>query len=134
MGIIGMRAFITSINSLLSHNPNMHPDSLCKISASARFCVIMWRAVTLILFINPDALSVPISSVVKSVGWTIDYRATSDAANSIRLAVYNDSDELVLVTSYKLPFSARESKYQNAKEFMGLLLAVILIKNQVGHP
>jgi hypothetical protein len=128
MGIIGMRAFITPINSLLSHNPNLHPDSPRKISAKARFCVIMWRAVTQILLVNPDALSVPISSVVKSVGLTVDYHATTDAANSIGLVVYSDLGELVLVTSYKLPFSAVESKYQNAKEFMGLLLAVILIK------
>ena len=63
-----MRAFITPINSLLSHDPDIHPDSLRKISALAGFCVITWRAVTLMLFMNPDALSVPISSVVKSVG------------------------------------------------------------------
>ena len=96
--------------------------------------MVTWRAVTQILLINLDALSVPISSVVKSVGWTIDYRATSDAANSIGLAVCNGSGELVLVTSYKLPFSAIESKYQNAKEFMGLLLAVILIKIKLNPP
>ena len=42
MGIIGMKAFITPINSLLSHNPNLHPDSPRKISTKARFCVIMW--------------------------------------------------------------------------------------------
>jgi len=134
MGIIGMRAFITPINSLLSHNPNLHTDSPRKISAKARFCVIMWRAVTQILLMNPDALSVPISSVVKSVGLTVDYRATTDAANSIGLVVYNDLGELVLVTSYKLPFSAVESKYQNDKEFMGLLLAVILIKIKLNPP
>ena len=134
MAIMGMRAFITPINNLLSHNPNMHPNKPRKVSATARFCVVMWRAVTLIMLINPDALSVPISSVTKSVSSTIDYRATTDAANSIGLAVYNSLDELVLVTSYELPFSARDSKFQNAKEFMGLLLAVILIKIKLNPP
>jgi hypothetical protein len=104
MAIIGMRAFITPINTMLSHNPDMHPNTQRKVSAAAKFCVVMWRAVTLIMLVNPDALSVPISTVVQSVGSSIDYRATTDAANSIGLVVFNHLDEMVLVTSYKLPF------------------------------
>ena len=134
MAIIGMRAFITPINTMLSHNPDMHPNTQRKVSAAAKFCVVMWRAVTLIMLLNPDALSVPISTVVQSVGSSIDYRATSDAANSIGLAVYNNLNELVLATSYKLPFSAHDSSFQNAKEFMGLLLAVILVKIKFNPP
>jgi hypothetical protein len=134
LAIIGMRAFIAPINTLLSHKPDMHPNAQRKVSAAARFCVVMWRAVTLIMLVNPDARSVPISSVVQSEGASIDYRATTDAANSIGLVVYNNLNEVVLVTSYKLPFSAVESKYQNAKEFMGLLLAVILIKIKLNPP
>jgi hypothetical protein len=88
----------------------------------------MWRAVTLVTLVSPDALSVPIRSVVESFSMSPDYRTTSDAANSIGLVVRNHLSEVVLVTSYKLPFSAESSSYQNAKEFMGLLLALILVK------
>ena len=86
------------------------------------------------LFLNPDALSVPINSVVQSEGLTIDYRATTDAANSIGLVVYNILKEVVLVKSYELPFSAHGSSFQNAKEFMGLLLAMMLIKIKFNPP
>ena len=134
LAIIGMRAFIAPINTLLSHKPDMHPNAQRKVSAAARFCVVMWRAVTLIMLVNPDALSVPISSVVQSEGASIDYRATTDAADSIGLVVYNNLNELVLVTSYKLPFSAHDSSFQNAKEFMGLLLAMILVKIKFNPP
>jgi len=134
MAIIGMRAFVTPLYSLMSHDPNADPTSKRKISAAAKFCVTMWRAVSLIMLSNPDALSVPISAVAQSFSLSPDYRTTSDAANSIGLVVFNNLDEIVLVTSYKLPFSAPSSSYQNAKEFMGLLLALILIKIKFNPP
>ena len=128
MAIVGMRAFVTPLYALMSHNPKADPSSKRRISAAAKFCVVIWRAVTLIMLVSPDALSVPIRSVVESFSMSPDYRTTSDAANSIGLVVRNHLSEVVLVTSYKLPFSAESSSYQNAKEFMGLLLALILIK------
>ena len=134
MAIMGMRAYIDPINRILTHDPNMNPNTPRKVSAAARFCVVIWRAISLIMLINPDALSVPICSVVQSVSMPIDYRATSDAANSIGLVVFNNLEEMVLVTSYKLPFSAPGPEYQNAKEFMGLLLALILIKIKLNPP
>jgi hypothetical protein len=41
MAIIGMRAFITPINTMLSHDPDKHPNTLRKVSAAAKFCVVM---------------------------------------------------------------------------------------------
>jgi hypothetical protein len=128
MAIVGMRAFVTPLYALLSHDPNADPNCKRRVSAAARFCVVMWRAVSLIMIMDPDALSVPIRSVEESFSMSPDYRTTTDAANSIGVVVFNKLSEVVLVTSYKLPFSATSSSFQNAKEFMGLLLALILIK------
>ena len=135
LAIIGMRAFVDPFNKLLSHSASLGADkSHRRISASARFALLIWRAVILIIKLNPNALSVPLRRLHKSYTTRADYSFVSDAADSIGLAVYNNDNKLVFTTSYKLPFNAHDSKYQNAREFMGFLLALLVIKMRFNPP
>jgi len=131
VAIIGMRAFVDPFNKLLTPKAALASSlSKRKISAAAKFSLLVWRAVILIIKLDPDALLVPLRNLVFDKNLRADYTFISDAADSIGLAIYDKHSNLVLTTSYKLPFSAHEGKFQNAREFMGFLLALILIKVQ----
>ena len=134
MGIIGMRAFVTPFNKLLSKSPDAAPSMKRHISPPAKFAVLIWRAVSLILIGDSNALAVPLRRLNPSEVIMADYQSISDAADSIGLAVLDKNNQLVLVTTYLLPFSAHEPEYQNAREFMGFLLSLILIKIKFNPP
>jgi len=129
MAIIGMRAFVDPFNKLLSPSAASGSSLLKRrISASAKFALLIWRAVILVIKLNPNALAVPLRRLHVASDTRADYSFISDASDSIGLAVYNNQQELVFTTSYKLPFNAHDAKYQNAREFMGFLLALVVIK------
>ena len=60
MGIVGMRAFVTPFNRLLSKNPNAAASMMRQISAAAKFSVLIWRTVILILIADSNAMAVPL--------------------------------------------------------------------------
>ena len=135
VAIIGMRNFVDAFNKLLSPRAATGGDmAKRKISATAKFSVVIWRAVILIIKLNPNALSVPLRNLVFDRSVRADYTFISDASDSIGLAIYNKHSVLVLTTSYKLPYYAHEGKFQNAREFQGFLLGLILIKTQFNPP
>ncbi len=87
----------------------------------------MWRAVALILLDDPKKLAVPFSSVSRQPR-APHYFVTSDAGPSGLGVVLRDNNKLVIAyVSYRLPFCAVESKYQNVREFLGLVLSLILV-------
>ena len=127
--LVGMRAFVQPFHDM-SANCADHIDNprwssyKRKPSSQAKFALLMWRAVGLTLFANPDALSVPMFSLVKDATAIPHYRPITDAFQSIGMIIRDSAYTMVSWSSFVLPFEDTMNR-QNAKEFMGIICALL---------
>lgn len=126
--LVGTRPFVHVFYEHASLDRPRHPSSLARIS------ILIWRAVALILLDDPKQLAVPLSSVSKRP-LAAQFFVTSDAGPSgLGVVVRDQAKHIIAYASYRLPFTALESKYQNVREFLGLVLGLLLVlQNSKGH-
>jgi hypothetical protein len=104
-----------------------------KPSSEARVAVMLWQATAAMLYANPRACAVPLRSFVTKVEGPA-LVGIPDAARFIGLRIFDPTGELRACTLYRLPFDANHSRYQNSREFMGILLFVVLAKQRFKLP
>ena len=125
-GLLGMRPFVQPLYAMTQGwRPSQHRKS---IPSTAKLAIIMWRSVALLLLSDPKALAVPLTRfhIDERKGW--DFYVISDAGPlALGVAIYDSEDVCQAHASYPLPFHAEESKYQNAREFQGLLLGELIL-------
>jgi hypothetical protein len=122
-----MRVFVSPLHALAVKD-NLHRNAKIRFSLSAKFCVVMWRLVAVMLYFERDCLSVHFSSLLPSVTAS-EFTLVSDAGpNGLGAAVYSQNGLLVAFASFVLPFSAIESDYQNIREYMGFMFALLLLR------
>ncbi len=120
--LIGMRAFVQPLFQMLRGTAISR-----KPSAAAKFAIIIWRSVSLILLADPGRLAVPLSSLCSSQDIFV-LRIISDAGpRGLGVVIYDLSDVCVAHVSYFLPFDASDPSYQNVREFLGLLFGLLLL-------
>jgi hypothetical protein len=125
-GLIGLRPFVHPLYVMTrgwsSNQARKRPTSAAKLA------IVVWRTVALILLRDPSRLAVPLNSFTRDTeSWT--HYIISDAGPlALGVAVYaRQSPECLAHVSYTLPFSAIESKFQNVREFHGLLLGEVML-------
>jgi len=136
-GIIAMRPFVEPLIALTrtaAKAPSSSPKSFRKVSSLAKMSVVIWRAVVIILLSHPERLAVPISSMMKTRTTEFSYSVVTDAADSIGLGIFAVNGELLACTSYLLPFNAHDARYQNTREFLGVVLALVLLRTRFRLP
>jgi len=99
----------------------------------------MWQIIPLMCHKNKDLLSVPLYLFDKNR--TPDYVLFSDASPfGVASAIFNPEGKLLFYTNFKLTFISPhgiESKYQNAREYLGYFLGIFLFRycfTGVVHP
>ena len=125
-GLRGMRSFVQPLYVLTrGWHRKLHRKSL---TSSSKLAIVMWRSVTLILLSDPTFLAVPLSTFRTTSVEDWQFFIISDAGpEALGVAVYDRSYHCLAHTSFKLPFHATESRYQNAREFQGLLLGELVL-------
>ena len=136
--ILGMRGFSSVFYSMLRLPDNAtRKDKEFGVrypNSEHRFSVLLWRSVVITLLTRPGLLDVPIFSLVNRHAETEHYYyVASDAYNKLGLTVHS-KEELLAVSSFPLPFDAPEADYQNVKEFLGLLLGLVILKCYIKAP
>ena len=118
--ITGTRPFVHAFFEAFGDDRSKHASS------SIKLCILIWRAVALILLHDPKSMAVPLVSL--STRHTVsDFYLTTDAGPEGLGVVLRDNNLCVLAfLSYKLPFIALESKFQNVREFLGVVLGTFL--------
>ena len=132
-GILGMRPFVDCFSKMLTRPANTSEIDfqrmIKKPTSDAKFAVIMWRAVSLSMVIQPEALAVAMSSVISHRHLVPSFFVTTDAGpRTIGLKAFDKNGFLLCYTSYDLPFNAIDCSYQNAREFIATIVALVLIK------
>jgi hypothetical protein len=125
-GIIGMRPFVQPLYAMTR---GFHrSDSRRSATSPVKLTIGVWRAVGLALLDQPSSLAVPLSSLIRDPSsW--EFYIISDAGPfGLGLAIYSRTEEKCLAhISYRLPFDASDPKFQNAREFQGLILGHIVL-------
>lgn len=124
-GIKGMKPFVYPLFHASRGSPNVRTR---RLGAEARFCIHLWRCASLLLYLFPTEMAVPLHHMApQRHDWSL--RIWSDAGPQ-KLGVRIDEgrdDAWIAFSSYHLPFDATDPSYQNTREYMGLLLGLLMI-------
>ena len=126
--LIGTRPFVRALYAASKKCEDAHASS------ETRACIVVWRAIALMAISDPVSLAVPIRSV-SSIKVLPQFLPTSDAGPlGLGVVVRNIAGDILAYAKYKLPFSsdgsqeseAKESRFQNVREFLGAIMSMIL--------
>lgn len=124
-GLVGMRPFVQPLHTMTqgwsSGRGRRSPSSAAKLA------ILMWRTVAVILISHPTILAVPMDAFsLNGDSWS--HYIISDAGPfALGVAIYDRTDSRVLAhASYRLPYVANDPRFQNAREYHGLLLGDVL--------
>jgi hypothetical protein len=135
-GLICMRPFVRALHNMTANMSGANRFATKKPSSAARFCIEIWRVVAILLYINKEALAVPLSSMLPRVGSVQESWIVSDAGPYGLGAAVFVKGELVMYAAYMLPFSQRgsivaDSKFQNFREYLGVLFGLFLLRRVI---
>jgi hypothetical protein len=125
-GLIGLQPFVQPLYAMTCGWHSRHTRR--RPSSAAKLAIVVWRTVSLILLIDPSRLAVPLESFIRDPdSWK--YFIISDAGPlALGVALYaRDAANCLAHVSYTLPYSAIESRFQNVREFHGLLLGEVML-------
>lgn len=144
VAITGMSPFRDMFSVLLRKTDSVRVDRLpymrIEPSSAAKFAVHMWRAAAIALWADPARLSVPMFSLLKDRHPTVAFRSLTDAAHCLGVQVFDHSGVLLHWSSFELPFinesdlRARGSSFQNCREFMGVILTILIMRVVIRAP
>ena len=126
--IKGMRSFVDPLVNATRSWETKHAFAKRQANSSTRFAIEMWRVVAILLWIDKDALSVPLESLALNPNPVHDIIIMTDGSPIRVAASIIDSNFMPFEHTY-LPvcFSDPQGLYQNAREYQGGLLGLILI-------
>ena len=109
-----------------------------RLTSFAKMSILVWRIVAILLFVDCDCLSVPLSRLritpATLLNPPVDFMLMSDAQASLGVSIRDGQGVLLLHTSYLLPFKKSKlyTSYQNAREYLGFLLGMLLLSRLCG--
>lgn len=136
--LMGMRPFVHVFHQLCGGSASKWR---C-VSGKARFAVEMWRACLILLFINKEFMSVSLRVMVGSPLGFEAFTLITDASYLGVGALILDKDRSLAdcpFAGYLYKFAqnrqeADKSKYQNHREFSGLMVGIIMLLRTVRIP
>lgn len=124
--LVGMRSFVQPFHHM-KHTVGTRKGNSKAADSSARFCLEIWKIMAVMLYLNPIAVSIPWMRLADSTINQPTALTKSDASPyKLCAGIYDISGALLSWTTYKLPYVSTSHSSQNHREFMGLLLAMIL--------
>jgi hypothetical protein len=126
--IIGSRPFVAPFYEAASSNRTLH------VNRSVKIAIFIWRAIALTLLHYPQSLAIPLS-FARSFTPSAKYFYTSDAGpRGLGVVVRCSNGRILGYVSYRLPFLALASDFQNLREFLGAILGLIIIHHFARGP
>jgi hypothetical protein len=104
--LLAMRSFVSPLHHMVaSFGPKAHPRSTKRASSAARQCVEVWRAVSLMLYADKEAMLVPMIQMSHIRPPNSKFSLIADAGPAgIGAGIIGESGELVAYTAITLPF------------------------------
>ena len=103
-----------------------HIRSPVRATSEVKFAVLVWRAITLVLITNPRRLAVPLTDIAQLVTEPDVNLQTDAGPEGLGLELRSKCGRTIAFLSYRFPFLAVESKYQNIREFLGIVFGMAI--------
>ena len=123
----GMRCFVQPLHHMTSKfTNNIHVKK--DLTSAAKFCIVMWRMVSVLLYLDPECFNVHLQSILPS-SQEFDFILISDAGprGLGAMIVDKNSSSVLSYASIVLPFDASDPSFQNCREYMGFLFVLLLL-------
>ena len=139
-GICGMRGMVAPLHAAVAEchargarATSLSRSSWCKAHHEQKSCIEMWRVVATMMMLQPTCLAVPITWVARhepafppELRKGLHLKLVSDASPWKLCAVLKDANDATIAwTTMTLPFDS--AAFQNIREYLGLLLGLLLI-------
>jgi hypothetical protein len=128
-GLVVMRSFVSPLHHMVQKcGVNATRYTTQKATSAARFCIELWRAVALLLFVDREAMSIPLRQMSHRRPPSSPFSLIADAGpNGVGAGVLGPNGELLVYTAVILPFAPDlNDKFHNLREFTGLLVNLVL--------
>ena len=136
-GILGARPFVRSLHSAAARVTPSYATSETKM------CIVVWRALALILLANPLSLAVPLAWISSISHHCFKHFVVTDAGPfGLGIVIFDYAGNAITYASYRFPFEKRapnfdvvkESRFQNVREFMGVILTLVCVNKLSSDP
>ena len=124
----GMRAMVAPLHHMVSlAGTSSSSFWKRKPTSQARFCIDMWRIVTLSLWADRERYAVPLYVFDHGSQQGVIRGITDASPWKLAAAILDDSGRVKVYTTMRLPFHAPGGDTQNLKEFLGYILFLLLV-------
>lgn len=128
MAVLGMRPYLKPLYDLLYSGGGCRVGRLVP-GVTAWTCITLWRVVVVMMVLHRDWFAVPLQVVASNNGDVSLVVETDASPDGVGIQLFDGlSGEMVGFASYVFPFHERESCYQNSREYMALVLVMVLCK------
>ena len=126
LGIRGMKCFVQPLHRMVAKFKNNSFVKM-KLTSAARFCVLMWKIVGSLLFLNSESFNVHLWSLLPSLVLPSDILISDAGPRMLGATIVDSSSNAVLAFSdFELPFDSSNPMYQNVREYMGYLFSMLV--------
>ena len=132
--ICGTRGLVAPLQTALKKCEFAASGSV-RVNSEVAFCVEMWRVYSILLWLQPESMGVPFSHIARNEPefsiawrgevWTCDVIVDASFWKLCAAIRDSDSSEVLMWTTLTFPFD--KSDFQNVREYLGLLLGLILL-------
>ena len=135
-GLLSMRCYVAALQKMKGQ-ASRSPSRLCTANSAARFDMEMWRVIGLLLWANPDSFSISIEmfthrfDIMRTVSNRSIYTVTDASGWRICVALYDSATHALLAwSSYLFPFKFIPELYQNNREYLGVIMSLMIFRLQ----
>jgi hypothetical protein len=98
------------------------------VTPKARFALEIWRVTALRLYLDRDSMAIPLKVMIgSSEGMTIRTFISDAMHLGVGFGSLTDEGKVELHSSYEFQYSVLASKYQNHREFLGFIMAILFL-------
>ena len=131
--LLRMRPFVQPLHTLCRQTGTAKLHQSRNANSEQRFCMCLWAAISVLLYIDSDMLAVPLCRVQTLSSNCNDLLLISDASpHHISIAFYSHNEtNLLMYMTYRLPYTVPDDKVpglQNAREYLGLTLGLACLR------
>jgi len=106
LGLRGMGCFVQALHRMVAKFKN-NSFVRNKLSSAAKFCILMWKAVGVLLFLDPECFNINMWSLLPSISLPSDILTSDAGPRGLGVTIVDSvSNKVVAYSSYVLPYDS----------------------------